>query len=186
MIPRIKPIFLHKIAKTKNPINCFTLSTSLFPHKPLNSMPFLQIRVHSVYPHNSSKNPSKDHFILETLILCIFTLTLLSLRCISNVLLPDFAHRWNQLVTFSDEAEAKIRHYPSHLWQAVVAYEDRRFFTHFGIDPIGISRAMLSFSARGGGSTITQQVCFVMHAKRLIFCGSEVFFFFFLLLWLLI
>ena len=29
---------------------------------------------------------------------------------------------------------------------------------HHGIDPVGIARAVLSFSSRGGGSTITQQV----------------------------
>lgn len=39
-----------------------------------------------------------------------------------------------------------------------MAYEDRRFFKHCGIDPVGITRAVLSFSARGGGSTITQQL----------------------------
>ncbi|KAM4101021.1 hypothetical protein ACJW30_05G112200 [Castanea mollissima] len=29
---------------------------------------------------------------------------------------------------------------------------------HHGVDPVGIARAVLSFSARGGGSTITQQL----------------------------
>ncbi|KAF7139042.1 hypothetical protein RHSIM_Rhsim07G0163700 [Rhododendron simsii] len=62
------------------------------------------------------------------------------------------------MVAFSEQAEAQFGHYPSHLWQAVVAYEDRRFFRHFGIDPVGIGRAVFSFSARGGGSTITQQL----------------------------
>lgn len=65
-------------------------------------------------------------------------------------------------MAFASEAEARTNAYPSHLWQAIVAYEDRRFFSHFGIDPVGIARAVVSFSALGGGSTITQQV--------LIFC----------------
>lgn len=39
-----------------------------------------------------------------------------------------------------------------------MAYEDRRFFRHCGVDPVGIGRAVLSFSALGGGSTITQQL----------------------------
>jgi penicillin-binding protein 1A len=45
---------------------------------------------------------------------------------------------------------------------AFVAIEDRRFYSHWGIDPRGIGRAMLA-NARGGGvrqggSTITQQL----------------------------
>ncbi|ESZ08837.1 MULTISPECIES: transglycosylase domain-containing protein [unclassified Mesorhizobium] len=46
--------------------------------------------------------------------------------------------------------------------EAVIAIEDRRFYSHFGIDPIGLSRAMVTnvlgrrFSQ--GGSTLTQQL----------------------------
>ncbi len=51
---------------------------------------------------------------------------------------------------------------PEHVWQAFVASEDRRFFEHRGVDPIGIARA-LAVNLRGGetrqgGSTITQQL----------------------------
>ncbi|KJS10091.1 MAG: penicillin-binding protein [Hoeflea sp. BRH_c9] len=46
--------------------------------------------------------------------------------------------------------------------QAVIAIEDRRFYSHFGIDPIGLTRAMLSNLTAGrlvqGGSTLTQQL----------------------------
>jgi penicillin-binding protein 1A len=46
--------------------------------------------------------------------------------------------------------------------QAVMAIEDRRFQDHFGIDPIGLARAMLvnvtSGSVVQGGSTLTQQL----------------------------
>lgn len=46
--------------------------------------------------------------------------------------------------------------------QAVVAIEDRRFYSHFGFDPIGFSRAMLRNVTAGrmvqGGSTLTQQL----------------------------
>ncbi|KAK8347913.1 hypothetical protein V6Z12_A06G049100, partial [Gossypium hirsutum] len=97
------------------------------------------------------------HPIQELLPLLAFSLTLLCFRLLSNVLLPDFALRWQSLVAFSREAEARTKSYPKHLWEAIVAYEDRRFFTHFGIDPVGIGRAVLSLSVRGGGSTITQQ-----------------------------
>jgi penicillin-binding protein 1C len=51
---------------------------------------------------------------------------------------------------------------PSHVVEATLAAEDRRFFHHPGIDPIAIARATLH-NARAmrvveGGSTITQQV----------------------------
>jgi penicillin-binding protein 1A len=51
---------------------------------------------------------------------------------------------------------------PKYLIEAVVATEDRRFFDHFGIDPIGTLRA-LTVNARAstvvqGGSSITQQL----------------------------
>ena len=50
---------------------------------------------------------------------------------------------------------------PPHVWQAIIAIEDKRFFQHGPIDIRGISRAFFSNLARGkmasGGSTITQQ-----------------------------
>ena len=51
---------------------------------------------------------------------------------------------------------------PDHLIKAVLATEDRRFFEHWGVDPIGTARA-LSANARAsgvvqGGSTLTQQL----------------------------
>ncbi len=46
--------------------------------------------------------------------------------------------------------------------EAVIAIEDRRFYSHFGVDPIGLARAMLANLVGGhfsqGGSTITQQL----------------------------
>jgi penicillin-binding protein 1B len=52
---------------------------------------------------------------------------------------------------------------PARMTQAVLAIEDRRFYEHPGIDPIGIMGAMFSYATgrRGylaGGSTITQQL----------------------------
>lgn len=55
-----------------------------------------------------------------------------------------------------------IRELPPHLPKAFVAIEDRRFYSHFGLDPIGITRAMVrNLTSRGvaqGGSTLTQQL----------------------------
>lgn len=52
---------------------------------------------------------------------------------------------------------------PPVVWQAFVSSEDRRFFEHEGVDPVGIARALI-VNLRGGGgpkqggSTITQQL----------------------------
>ncbi len=51
---------------------------------------------------------------------------------------------------------------PRHVVQAVLAIEDRRFYEHPGVDPIGTAAAIFSNlrgdRSRGGGSTITQQL----------------------------
>jgi penicillin-binding protein 1A len=51
---------------------------------------------------------------------------------------------------------------PGALPKAIIATEDRRFYSHFGIDPIGLLRAAWRNAWAGrivqGGSTITQQV----------------------------
>ena len=56
----------------------------------------------------------------------------------------------------------KVEDLPPHLIHAVLATEDRRFYHHFGIDPVGLARAMFVNAQRGGfvqgGSTITQQL----------------------------
>lgn len=50
---------------------------------------------------------------------------------------------------------------PQQLRDAIVATEDKRFYDHEGVDPIGIARALVVDIIRGekaqGGSTITQQ-----------------------------
>src|SRR3954453_21107416 len=55
-----------------------------------------------------------------------------------------------------------LREMSPYLPQAVIAAEDHRFYSHFGIDPIGILRAAAAnFRSRQvlqGGSTITQQL----------------------------
>jgi penicillin-binding protein 1A len=51
---------------------------------------------------------------------------------------------------------------PPYLPKAFVAIEDRRFYAHFGIDPVGISRAIVrdvtGHGGMEGGSTLTQQL----------------------------
>lgn len=54
-----------------------------------------------------------------------------------------------------------VKDLPPHLIHAVLAIEDRRFYSHFGIDPIGIARAIVTNITSNnvhGGSTVTQQL----------------------------
>jgi penicillin-binding protein 1A len=55
-----------------------------------------------------------------------------------------------------------LKELPPYLPKAFVAIEDRRFYDHFGIDPIGIGRAVYrNLAHKGGlqgGSTLTQQL----------------------------
>jgi penicillin-binding protein 1A len=59
-------------------------------------------------------------------------------------------------------AQVTVDELPPHVWQAILAVEDRRFFDHFGIDVLGIMRAVwTNYQADRvvqGGSTITQQL----------------------------
>ena len=50
----------------------------------------------------------------------------------------------------------KIEDLPPHVVNAFLAIEDRRFYSHWGVDPRGIARA--AWTGHGGGSTITQQL----------------------------
>ncbi len=51
---------------------------------------------------------------------------------------------------------------PPRIIETVLTIEDRRFYSHFGIDPIAVGRALWTNFTRGGvvqgGSTITQQL----------------------------
>jgi penicillin-binding protein 1A len=55
-----------------------------------------------------------------------------------------------------------LKELPPYLPQAFIAIEDRRFYSHIGLDPVGIARALVrNFTSRGvaqGGSTLTQQL----------------------------
>jgi penicillin-binding protein 1A len=68
------------------------------------------------------------------------------------------------IATFGDLVgePLRLKDFPPALPEAVVAVEDRRFWHHFGIDPIGLLRAAAVNIVAGhvvqGGSTLTQQV----------------------------
>lgn len=59
------------------------------------------------------------------------------------------------------DTPVKIAELPPHVAEAFLAIEDRRFYSHWGIDPRGIARAVWANMTGGrpqGGSTITQQL----------------------------
>ncbi len=60
-----------------------------------------------------------------------------------------------------DRVLVKLDEVPAELVNGLIAVEDRKFFTHAGVDPRGIARAlatMLTGGPRQGGSTLTQQL----------------------------
>src|SRR5262245_40622360 len=65
---------------------------------------------------------------------------------------------------------------PQALVDATVAAEDRRFFRHVGIDPVGVARAAVRNVRRRrlaeGGSTITQQAAKLLLAREVHAAGA--------------
>ncbi len=72
--------------------------------------------------------------------------------------------RGRALASRGDTAGAvlSLKELPSYVPKAFIAIEDRRFYEHYGVDPLGIGRAFIAnVLHRGvaqGGSTITQQL----------------------------
>ncbi|MCL2537890.1 MAG: transglycosylase domain-containing protein [Alphaproteobacteria bacterium] len=90
-------------------------------------------------------------------------------------------------ITFVDKDGYEIRSYnkimgspvsvenlPPHVWQAIIAIEDKRFFNHGAVDMRGFIRSVISNMRAGsvvaGGSTITQQTAkniFLSHQRTM-------------------
>ena len=71
--------------------------------------------------------------------------------------------RWRLPVTATTDVD------PTYL-KLLFAYEDRRFYSHAGVDPLALGRAALQLVTRGhivsGGSTITMQLARLMEPRR--------------------
>jgi penicillin-binding protein 1A len=97
----------------------------------------------------------------------------------------DWLKPSNLSVTFEDRngveiGERGVKHdgavpieeLPDYFIKAVLATEDRRFYSHFGIDVVGAIRALTvdakTFGVVQGGSSITQQL-----AKNLFLTGER-------------
>jgi penicillin-binding protein 1A len=74
----------------------------------------------------------------------------------------------------SSGVSVKLADLPAYVPNAVLAIEDRRFYSHWAFDPIGLGRALLVDLRAGaiveGGSTITQQL-----AKNLFLTSDRTF-----------
>ena len=60
-----------------------------------------------------------------------------------------------------DRVLVRLAEVPKHLVHALIATEDRSFYTHLGVDPRGIARAtvrLVTGNGLQGGSTLTQQL----------------------------
>ena len=67
------------------------------------------------------------------------------------------------------EPPVAVARLPRYVPAAFIAIEDRRFYRHWGLDPIGVARAAVTNLRAGhvrqGGSTITQQLAKTMFLK---------------------
>lgn len=65
-------------------------------------------------------------------------------------------------LSHEDRTLLKLEDAPPALIDALIAIEDRKFYSHFGINPVGIARALIKNISAGkvvqGGSTLTQQL----------------------------
>ncbi len=79
-----------------------------------------------------------------------------------------------------DRELLRLNQFPKSLVDSLIAVEDRKFYTHWGIDPRGIARALFKmFTGQRieGGSTLTQQLVknfFLTSERTLTRKGTEV------------
>jgi penicillin-binding protein 1A len=79
--------------------------------------------------------------------------TPMQIYSIDGSLISQFGEKKRKPLTFDE--------IPQQLIDALLATEDDRFYFHFGVDPIGMARAVfgqITGNNRGGASTITMQV----------------------------
>jgi penicillin-binding protein 1A len=79
--------------------------------------------------------------------------TPMQIYSIDGSLISQFGEKKRKPLTFDE--------IPQQLTDALLATEDDRFYFHFGVDPIGMARAIfgqITGNSRGGASTITMQV----------------------------
>ena len=105
----------------------------------------------------------------------LLVMGLISLEWSKYQVYPIPAHTGGATVVYGDDGKTplspridtphreidKLKEFSPYLPQALIASEDTRYYWHFGIDPLGILRAILVKKNSGiqqGASTITQQL----------------------------
>lgn len=106
--------------------------------------------------------------IFLSVVLLYLALTLPNIEHITNQTRKPsitIVDRNNQKITSVNDiygVTVDVESVPPYVWQAIVAVEDKRFYSHFGVDIKGLFRALvnniLKRKSAQGGSTITQQV----------------------------
>ncbi|ESQ80801.1 transglycosylase domain-containing protein [Asticcacaulis sp. YBE204] len=128
------------------------------------------------------KRPPVKALIYWTTVICVWALIfVVGFIAVFAIDLPDTSSLYKTdrtpSITYLDRSGAliavrgsqfappvKIDDLPDYVPAAFIAIEDRRFYHHFGFDPIGMGRALVrnAFRKEGsnlaGGSTITQQL----------------------------
>ena len=120
-------------------------------------------------------------FVTSFLIACILLLTVLGFLQYRQVIKTESIE--NKIINIQNNLNyVPINHISTHLINATIAIEDKRFYEHGGIDPFGLIRAARdSINAGGivgGGSTITQQLAknmYFSHEPSLIRKIAEMF-----------
>ena len=65
-----------------------------------------------------------------------------------------------------NRSDARFEALPPHLVDALLATEDARYYSHSGVDFIGLARAIAYMGKRGGGSTVTQQLAKLLFTDK--------------------
>lgn len=118
--------------------------------------------------------------IALSIILLYLALTLPNIDNITNQTRKPsitIVDRYNEKITTINDLYGEtvnIESLPPHVWHAIIATEDKRFFNHFGVDIRGVLRALYNNIKKNrtaqGGSTITQQLAknvFLSHERSL-------------------
>ncbi|UFJ42580.1 transglycosylase domain-containing protein [Brevibacillus humidisoli] len=91
---------------------------------------------------------------------------------IDDAKLAEYLKPVDGRVKGGERTYVSLQEMPDYVWEAFVSIEDHRFSYHFGIDPVGIGRAIWVDLNEGklsqGGSTITMQLArnlFLTHEK---------------------
>ena len=115
------------------------------------------------------------YILISIMIALVAIMGLIGIQWAKYPVYPIPAHKGGATVVYGDDGETllaprvntphreldRLKDFSPYLPPALIASEDSRYYWHFGIDPIGIARAIVIRKNTGvqqGASTITQQL----------------------------